>query len=381
VSKFLFIIQGEGRGHLTQAISLARLLSVNGHEVAVGLAGVGKGRQLPAFFAETFPASVITFNSPHLVVSRRGISFSKTIIHHLLRLRHYLKSLAQIHAAVQHYQPDVIINFYDVLGGMYALLYRPTIPIVAVGHHYLFLRSDFTFPAKQGIDRWLLKINTYLTALHAQKLLALSFYPTAEPAQNRIVTIPPLLRDSIKSLETDREPFLLVYVTYASMSKEIIEWHLQHPEVRLHCFWDKPAYDFDETLTFHKVDGAQFLQMMARCTALATTAGFEAVCEAMYLGKPVLMVPAHYEQACNALDAQRAGAGVAATTFDLSLLLDYLLTYTSSPKNFQQWCHTASDLCLQYLEEAASGRPCELRQTKEPFIYSKTGNSKRKGFV
>jgi hypothetical protein len=33
VSKFLFIIQGEGRGHLTQAISLAQLLRDNGHEV------------------------------------------------------------------------------------------------------------------------------------------------------------------------------------------------------------------------------------------------------------------------------------------------------------------------------------------------------------
>ena len=31
--KILFIVQGEGRGHLTQAISMEKLLRSNGHEV------------------------------------------------------------------------------------------------------------------------------------------------------------------------------------------------------------------------------------------------------------------------------------------------------------------------------------------------------------
>ena len=33
--KFLFIVQGEGRGHLTQAITLEEILRRNGHEVVV----------------------------------------------------------------------------------------------------------------------------------------------------------------------------------------------------------------------------------------------------------------------------------------------------------------------------------------------------------
>ena len=32
--KFLFIVQGEGRGHFTQAITLEEMLLRNGHEVA-----------------------------------------------------------------------------------------------------------------------------------------------------------------------------------------------------------------------------------------------------------------------------------------------------------------------------------------------------------
>lgn len=37
--KILFIVQGEGRGHLTQAISLERLLTRSGHEVVEVLVG------------------------------------------------------------------------------------------------------------------------------------------------------------------------------------------------------------------------------------------------------------------------------------------------------------------------------------------------------
>ena len=56
---------------------------------------------------------------------------------------------------------------------------------------------------------------------------------------------------------------------------------------------------------------------MAGCKAYASTAGFESICEAMYLGKPVLMVPAHIEQDCNAYDAMKAGAGIIGDSFDL----------------------------------------------------------------
>ena len=37
--RYLFIIQGEGRGHLTQAMTLERLLTSHGHEVVKMLVG------------------------------------------------------------------------------------------------------------------------------------------------------------------------------------------------------------------------------------------------------------------------------------------------------------------------------------------------------
>lgn len=52
--KALFIVQGEGRGHLTQAISLEKLLRDNGHEVVEILVGKSETRRLPAFSIEAY---------------------------------------------------------------------------------------------------------------------------------------------------------------------------------------------------------------------------------------------------------------------------------------------------------------------------------------
>ena len=50
--KILFIIQGEGRGHLTQALSLRQKLTDEGHQVVGVLVGKSPARRLPDFFSK-----------------------------------------------------------------------------------------------------------------------------------------------------------------------------------------------------------------------------------------------------------------------------------------------------------------------------------------
>lgn len=48
--KVLFVVQGEGRGHLTQALTMEQMLNANGHEVVGMLVGKSKSRNIPNFF-------------------------------------------------------------------------------------------------------------------------------------------------------------------------------------------------------------------------------------------------------------------------------------------------------------------------------------------
>ena len=91
---------------------------------------------------------------------------------------------------------------------------------------------------------------------------------------------------------------------------------------------------------------------MAGCSAYASTAGFESICEAMYLGKPVLMVPAHIEQDCNAHDAVRSGAGIMSDSFELESLLRFSETYCPN-REFIYWARSSERHIIDELEKLA----------------------------
>ena len=369
--RVVFIVQGEGRGHLTQAISLGQILRCAGHQVAAVLVGQAAGRGTPVFFSEQIQAPIHFFLSPNLIFNAQkgSINLGRTIRTHLLGSKKYTASLRTIHAHVQEVQPDLIVNFYEVLGGLYKITHRPAAPMVCVAHQYLLLHPLFPFPKNSWLDRQIVNSYTRLTALGASRRLALSFRRFTETeTANGLTIVPPLLRREIRDLRPESGDFALVYMTHPSLSPQIIAWHEQHPELPLHCFWDNPdapeVQRVDDTLTFHRLNGPKYLGMMETCLALVTTAGFESVCEAMYLGKPVLMVPVpkHFEQSCNAIDGVLSGAGASARTFDLSVLTAFLPYFKSSQTEFQTWCHETDRLFVQHLEAAAN----EVREVLMP---------------
>ncbi len=343
--KILFLVQAEGRGHLTQAIALGQILRNAGHELVGAMAGTSQQRKIPSFFEEQIHCPVYHFDAPDIVYNARGkgMNVGKTILKSLLNLPKYLQSLSNINQVVKEIQPDVIVSFYELHGGLYNTFYRSKIPMICIAHQYLLLHPGFTFPARRGISRILINANSRITSLFSAKKLALSFRYLPDVEACKIAVVPPLLRREIQQLHVVEGKFLLVYMTHHSLSEQVIAWHRHHPDIQLHCFWDNreasEEFKFDETLTFHQINSEKYLKFLAGCQALVTTAGFESVCEAMYLGKPVMMVPVpnHYEQECNAVDGVISGAGVMSKTFDLSVMLNYLPTHQDQSLKFRNW--------------------------------------------
>jgi uncharacterized protein (TIGR00661 family) len=345
---------------MTQALALAGILRTAGHTVAAALVGRSGRRDLPAFFLEKIGAPLHQFDSPNFITDakEKGIRLLSSLTYTVRHAGRYMQSLEVIGSCLDRYKPDLVVNFYEPLAGVYYKRHSPAAPMVCIGHQYLCHHPAFLFPEGQRIDRWALRWFTDLTAWGAARRLALSFTPyDAAPGKRPIQVMPPLLRKAV--LEQSRpakESFFLAYVLNSGYAEEIIRWHDKHPEVELHCFWDNRTapeeLSHDETLTFHRLSDEKFVTMMARCRGLICTAGFESVCEAMYLSRPVLMVPVkgHYEQHCNALDAVRAGAGVSAPSFDIDLLVEHLPQYRDPSQTFCRWVEDAAQLFLEELE-------------------------------
>lgn len=354
---FIFIVQGEGRGHMTQAISLSHILQKNGHTLSHVIVGKSKRRELPQFFIDKIKAPITQLESPNFVTDKnnKSVSVFKTLVVNLAKVKTFLGSVKSIHQVVNSEQPDVIINFYDFLGGLYFILKKPKTRHIAVAHQFLLGHSEFEFPKGRIYDKNSLLIGNKLAGFKANKLLCLSFQEMKDEPTKKLFITPPLLRHSITELVVSENSHFLVYMVNHGYAQQVKEFHHQHPEIPIHCFWDKKdapeVLEEDENLTFHRLDDTKFLQFMSSCKGYLTTAGFESVCEAMYLGKPVLMVPVqgHYEQACNALDAKKAGAGISSNIFDLSLLLNYLPDYEDVKTDFHKWCSLTEEKFLKQL--------------------------------
>lgn len=321
--KILFTVQGEGRGHLTQALTLSKILRNEGHEIMAVVVGKSKSRKLPQFFLDKIGAEVHLIESPNFLPAGKDghAPMAKSIAWNIVRLPRFASGIRAVRSLAS--QADVVVNFYEILTGLAYGMGGLTTPLVCVGHQYLLLHPDFRRPAGHRGQLALLNFFTRLTALRATRLLALSFRQMQRPSAGRITVVPPLIREEVKNVVPTRGGYLHGYLLNSSLSAEVEAWHKRHPAVPLHFFWDRTVGGetrYGRNLTFHGLDDTAFIRFMAGAKAFATTAGFESVCEAMYLGKPALMVPTHIEQLCNACDAEAAGAGVRAEHFDLDML-------------------------------------------------------------
>jgi len=189
-------------------------------------------------------------------------------------------------------------------------------------------------------------------------MLALSFDYKQDIPKDNIYVVPPLLRPEVLALSPTMGNYILSYVLNDGYRDEITHWHNNYKNVVLHLFgdasFDQEDVTIHENLYYHKINDVKFLNYMKDCQGYASTAGFESICEAMYLQKPILMVPTggHIEQEINAHDATRAGAGIADNRFDLCKLLDYIPTHKPNVA-FQEWVKKSEELFIKHLTQPA----------------------------
>ena len=293
----------------------------------------------------------------------RQVSLPATLAAAARRIPAYWRGLRTLKAAVRETQPDVIINFFEPLTGIYALTSRRRPPVVAVAHQFMYEHPDYVRVPRLRLQqfgmRWFVRI-----VGAASTRLALSFYERPDLPGKNLTVCPPILRRQLFELRPNPEGgFVLVYLLNHGYAAQIIEWHKRNPRTVLHCFYDKPdapaEFRHDDTLTFHRLDGEKFLRLMAECKFVACTAGFESVSEAAYLGKPLFLMPVenHVEQQINAIDATRIGFGITDQTFNLDRLSE--LPDRLNNAEFRNWLNRADSLLLQTLERAVHGTPDE----------------------
>ncbi len=357
-----FAVQGEGRGHMTQALAVRRFLADAGHEVVAVYLGVSSVHPAPEYFARGLDAPLHTFPAPTLVPDRqsRGMSVLRTAAYNTRRLAKYVSSALAMRRGLREYRPDVVVNFFDLIAGFVDLLSLPSVrtPRVAVAHTYLMDHPGAADPPPGGSGRLGLTLLSRISTSGADTVLGLSFDELPDVGAVRVA--PPLLRpDTALRAATDGD-YLLAYALNAGYAREVAAWQARHPDVAVHCYvpGGGEGQDLPEQVGFrvHELDDTAFLDHLAGCRAYVGTAGFESLCEAFQLGKPILAVPVddHYEQAFNAADVRRAGLATTGSFRDLDAF--WASPPVPSPErveSFRRWVSRGPEIIVGAVEEAA----------------------------
>lgn len=352
--KFLFTVQGEGRGHYTQALSLSAILRKHGHEVAAVLVGTSESRQIPSFFKEKIQAPVYEYSSPNFTsfYKDKKPNIFLSVLNNFSRPFIYRKSLQLVRDKIEEIRPDVVINFYEMITGMVYQIYKPDrklgIPMICLAHQYMLLNNNYKTSREQDVKYYLLRMLSRITSRRASKILALSFRDI--PCSGKVKTVPPLLRSEVFSIKPSEGDYIHGYMLNTGFYDEVFNWHIKNPDIPLRFFWDKKDAEevtkIDENFILYTLNDNNFLQSMAGSKAYATTSGFESVCEALYFRKPILMIPVHVEQEFNAYDAGLSGAGVTGKKFNLDELINFIPKYSPDEK-FRNWVHKAEEIYIK----------------------------------
>lgn len=349
--KYLFFIQNEGRGHLTQALTVAGGLRDRGHQIVGAVLSDNPHRQLPEFFKEQLGVPIYFVKSPYFLKNKKqtGISLNKSIIFNLANLPNYFHSAKKVKELCQELKPDIILNFYEPVVGLYHLLYKNGPTTYSFGHQFFLNHPAFHRPSKQKANHLFLSFYNKLVSNGSKYNLALSFTEENDNLSKKIIVCPPLIRPEIKKSITENKNFILSYLLNEGYCQEIIAWAKNHPDQKIAAFWDKKneptTKTFGSNLTFYQISGELFIELLRSCSVYMATAGFESICEAAYLQKNIFMVPTvnHYEQSCNAIDAKRAGLASSDSFFNIDLALKNINTDKKSQQIFKNWVDNNSE--------------------------------------
>lgn len=355
--KYLFFIQNEGRGHLTQALTVAGELRAKGHQIVGAVLSDNPHRQLPVFFKEQLNVPIYFIKSPYFLKNKKqtGISLNKSVVFNLVNLPNYLHSAKKIKELCKELKPDVILNFYEPIVGLYHLLYKNGPTTYSLGHQFFLDHPVFQKPNNRGINHAFLSAYNKLVSNGSKYNLALSFTKEDDYGPKKIIVCPPLIRPEIKNSISENKNFILSYLLNDGYCQEIIAWAKNHKNQRIEAFWDKknePADKvFGSNLTFHQISGELFIDLLRSCSLYIATAGFESICEAAYLQKDIFMVPTvnHYEQLCNATDAKRANLAQSDSFFNIDMALKTSNQTASAKKIFKNWVDTNSEKIISII--------------------------------
>ncbi|MDD5203940.1 MAG: glycosyltransferase family protein [Desulfobacterales bacterium] len=287
MARILFGVMGDARGHVNRALAIAR--AMDRHEfLFIGGGAVHELREY-GYAVENVPV-------PATFYRKNRVWVMKTFMNGAVLLIERNRVLKRLMAVIREFDPEIALCDYEFF--TQAAAARMGIPLVSVDHQHFLTKCRFTRLPGETMSRLLLGIPLRLMYSHASHYLIPSFFELEPIDAEETELLPPVLSPAVRKIDRSEGDHVVVYQTSATFLRLLPL--LEHIPSR--CFiyglGERPAR---KNLLFRAPSKDRFLEELASCRYLASNGGHNAICEALYFGKPVLSFPIRmaYEQIFN----------------------------------------------------------------------------------
>jgi uncharacterized protein (TIGR00661 family) len=299
-------MSGEGRGHATRARAVIEALR-HQHRIVVFAPDLAYELLAPIYAGTD--VRVVAIPGARFVYGRRGrvalLSTVAVATGFRLSLGTHVKTLLP---EFERERPDLVVaDFEPILPRAARLL---GVPFVSFDHQHYLVVNDLS-----ALPRWI-RIQAGLAAPFVRALyhwqvgtIVSSFYaPPLKPGYDDVVQVGVLIRPELLRIRPERGRHLVVYLRRFAPPQLLAALERCGREVRVYGLGKRQRQG---DLRFLAIDERHFIEDLASCDAVVSTAGNQLVGEALHLRKPVLALPEprNFEQSVNGHFLEQSGGG------------------------------------------------------------------------
>ena len=331
MARILYGVFGEGMGHAIRSKIIIGHLIKKGHDVQI----VASGKAFP-FLSKCFRNTCEIYGQ-HFVYKNNSVMRLMTFFHNNYPLpKGFCINLRKIFNLIHRFKPQLIISDFEPFSVLFGFLFRiPRINIEFFNMSSITSRENL--PKKYIIDYYLSRIVVRLYILKSNYHIVTSFSNIKKGKYKKNTYLfPPTLRDDIINSKVEEKNYILVYQTSTS-NKKLHSIMKKSPE-------NFVVYGFGidkrlENITYKEFSGKIFVRDLANCKAVIANGSFNLISESIYLGKPILSIPAQKqcEQILNAIDMQTLGYGEFHTSLNEDIIKKFISRLEAYKRNLRTY--------------------------------------------
>jgi uncharacterized protein (TIGR00661 family) len=329
--RILYGVHGYGRGHATRTASVLPHLARH-HQLLILAGGDAFPSLWPEFNVVRIPTLGFAYANGGSQRSNRQ-TFRRNVSG-ILDLKMGGPLFDMVRGVFEEFSPDVVIS--DAEAWTHHVARHLRIPRIGFDHIGMMVHCR---PEVEWLDRIEAVVDSLCYRMlvgKPERVLVSSFYPV-KPRSKHVRVVGTLPRPGLRNLTPTNGEHLVAYFNRGNVQ---LTRHLLDEFRQVRCpirIYGCSRRGREGNLTFLPPSNLPFLEDLASCRAVLSTAGNQLMGEALQLGKPMLVVPERcVEQRLNAAAVQRLGVGKRLTWRTLNAkrirqFLDKVDDYKKSP--------------------------------------------------